>query len=260
MDTLPRELGNLYNLKDVRIHGDTAMKRIIPCIQNIPNLRYFYYRSVNGHDMCMIRDNLVYDLLDERVQFKNSLEILDIEGGDLIEEDVAAIFSKVLPQYPKLQRIFIPKNLIRSLGCIVQAQPDVIPPSIRLRRLNLLGNPVLSLSEDNEQEQQNLLRLVTLHEELASLGRGITESGLCTTETLLTLDLNDGGRVLLSKRFQPIPLSVWSLVFERANRLQGYHPNTNVVYHLLRNGPSLGKRDFFAGSFNGKKRKSADMS
>lgn len=54
--------------------------------------------------------------------------------------------------------------------------------------------------------------------------------------------MNDGGRVLLSKgRFNnPIPLSVWPLALERANNRQGYYSNTNIIYHLLRNGPVLG--------------------
>jgi hypothetical protein len=59
---------------------------------------------------------------------------------------------------------------------------------------------------------------------------------------LLSEDLNDGGRVLLSKgRFNnPIPLSVWPVVLERANNRQGYYSNTNIIYHLLRNGRVLG--------------------
>ena len=267
MATLPLELGNLLNLTDVRIHGDTAMHRIIPCIRMLPNLKFLYYRSVNGADKCMLRENMVQDLLDPHVQFKQSLEILDIEGGDLLEDDVAELFAKVLPEYPNLQRIFIPKNLIRALTPILKAQPDVIPPTIRLRQLNLLGNPVLNCTfieeKDVPAEQASLLKLVTLHEELSSLGRGITESPLCTTPTLLTLDLNEGGRVLLSKRFRPIPLSVWPIVLERANQLQGYHPNTNIIYHLLRNGPALGKRDLklnkLVVSLNCKKRKSDQL-
>jgi hypothetical protein len=62
------------------------------------------------------------------------------------------------------------------------------------------------------------------------------------TIVFLSEDLNDGGRVLLSKgRFNnPIPLSVWPVVLERINIRQGYYSNTNIIYHLLRNGPVLG--------------------
>jgi Leucine-rich repeat (LRR) protein len=270
MRYLPAEIANLYNLQDVRIHGDIAMNRIIPRIRALPNLRFLYYRSINGTYKFALRENMVEDLLDPYVRFKESLEILDIEGGDLLGEDVADLFSKVLPQYPHLQRIFIPNNLIRSLTPILKVQPQVIPPTIRLRQLNLLGNPILNCryleKEELLLEQANLLKLVTLHEELVNLGRGITESDLCTTETLLMLDLNEGGRVLLSKRFRPIPLAVWPIVLERANLLQGYHPNTNVLYHLLRHGPAWGKREL--GSSNrskvimttliGKKRKTGE--
>ena len=56
-------------------------------------------------------------------------------------------------------------------------------------------------------------------------------------------DLNDGGKVLLSERFKPIPLSVWPVVLERVNQRKGYYDSTNVLYHLLRNGPALGKRN-----------------
>ena len=266
MASLPLELGNLYNLTDVRIHGDTAMPRIIPCLRTLPNLRFLYYRSVNGMDKFMLRENLVDDLLDNQVQFKQSLEILDIEGGDLLEDDVAEIFSKVLPEYPNLQRIFIPNNMIRCLAPILKTQPDVIPPTVRLRQLNLLQNPVLNCTYIEEKdvpgEQANVLKLVTLHEELSSLGRGFTESPLCTTPTLVMLDLNKGGRVLLSKRFRHIPLTIWPLVLERADQLKGYHPSNNVIYHLVRNGPALGKRDLPKGdgttTVNGRKKRKSD--
>ena len=61
-----------------------------------------------------------------------------------------------------------------------------------------------------------------------------------TCSTLI--DLNDGGKILLSERFKPIPLSVWPVVLERVNQRKGYYDNTNVLYHLLRNGPAMGKR------------------
>ena len=58
----------------------------------------------------------------------------------------------------------------------------------------------------------------------------------------MLLDLNDGGKILLSERFKSIPLSVWPIVLERVNQRKGYYRSTNVLYHLLRNGPALGKR------------------
>lgn len=91
-----------------------------------------------------------------------------------------------------------------------------------------------------QPERTNLLRLLSLHEEMTSLGHGITESALCTTEILLALDRNDGGAVLLSERFRPIPLSAWPVVLERVNHRSGYYDSSDVLYHLLRRGPVLG--------------------
>ena len=48
---------------------------------------------------------------------------------------------------------------------------------------------------------------------------------------------------MLSERFKPIPLSVWPVVLERVNQRKGYYDSTNVLYHLLRNGPAFGKRN-----------------
>jgi hypothetical protein len=240
MESLPIEIAALHSLQDVRIHGDIAMKSVIANLRGLRNLRYFYYRSA-GQGVCTIRDYLVNDLLDDKVQFKHSLEYLEIEGAHLLEDHVAELFSRVLPFYPKLERLHLQNNMICSLDSIVKALPDVIPSTIRLRRLNLLRNPVLD-SSGNQKEKDNLLTLVKRHEELISLGRGITECDMCTTECLLEMDLNDGGKVLLSKRFRPIPLSVWPVVLERAGYLQSYHAPVNVVYHLLRNGAALGKR------------------
>ena len=62
----------------------------------------------------------------------------------------------------------------------------------------------------------------------------------------VSLDLNAGGKVLLSNRFKPIPLSVWPIVLERANQRKGYFESTNVLYYLLRNGPAMGKRQEWA--------------
>ena len=125
MRSLPTEMANLYNLQDVRIHGDTAMNRIIPCFRTLPNLRFLYYRSVNGMDKSMLRENMVEDLLDPYVPFKDSLEILDIEGGDLLEKDVADIFSKVLPGYPKPIRDFALKQMKDSgINVITEARAE----------------------------------------------------------------------------------------------------------------------------------------
>jgi len=145
---------------------------------------------------------LIQDLLSDKVKFKNSLEILEIEGGKLTEFTVAQLFSDVLPQYPNLKRLILPNNKIRSLAPIIAQQPPVIPHTVRLRCFYLLGNPVLDVgnssprsSPDDEllllrPEQANLLRLLSLYEEITSLGHGITESGLCTTDMLLALVFN----------------------------------------------------------------------
>lgn len=65
---------------------------------------------------------------------------------------------------------------------------------------------------------------------------------ICLGFSSSLLDLNDGGKVLLSERFKPIPLSVWPVVLERVNQRKGYYESTNVLYHLLRNGPVMGIR------------------
>lgn len=267
-DSLPPEFECLDQMIDFRIHGRTATaQRILPIhrLQRFSNLRYLYYRGgscidFDTQDIDRINEKqlnpdqeifnrnyrLIQDLTNDCVQFKNSLEMLEIEGGDLDEFSVAMIFSQILPRYPNLKRLILPNNQIRSLSPIIPQQAFVAPPTIRLKCFYLVGNPVLDLASATETlhlEQTNLLRLLTRYEEIMSLGHGITESGLCTTEMLLALDLNDGGKILLSERFKPIPLSVWPVVLERVNQRKGYYDSTNVLYHLLRNGPALGKRN-----------------
>jgi Leucine-rich repeat (LRR) protein len=226
-DTLPQEFEHLKQITDFRIHGRTAIgtttdtQRILPIhrLQNLSNLRYLYYRSGpsmdsldNGKEGYLMlnraigiptppdaNSRLIQDLLRDKVKFKNSLEILEIEGGKLTEFTVAQLFSDVLPQYPNLKRLILPNNKIRSLAPIIAQQPPVIPHTVRLRCFYLLGNPVLDVrnssprsSPDDEllllrPEQANLLLLLSLYEEITSLGHGITESGLCTTDMLLAL-------------------------------------------------------------------------
>eukprot|EP00531_Pseudo-nitzschia_arenysensis_P007097 CAMPEP_0116121016 /NCGR_PEP_ID=MMETSP0329-20121206/3478_1 /TAXON_ID=697910 /ORGANISM="Pseudo-nitzschia arenysensis, Strain B593" /LENGTH=455 /DNA_ID=CAMNT_0003614813 /DNA_START=165 /DNA_END=1533 /DNA_ORIENTATION=+ len=267
-DALPQEFNSLHQLIDFRIHGRTVKpQRILPIhrLQTFSNLRYLYYRGGASTDLVdtekkqtnlFLHPNtdiananfrLIQDLLRDEIKFKKSLEILEIEGGDLDEYTVASLFSLVLPQYPNLKRLILPNNKIRTLSPIIAQQPPVIPSTVRLKCFYLMGNPVLDASPNGNllpiiREKKNLQRLLSLFEELSSLGHGITESSLCTTKMLLALDLNDGGKILLSERFKPIPLSVWPIVLERVSQRKGYYESTNVLFHLLRNGPALGKR------------------
>mmetsp|Transcript_16732 Transcript_16732/g.38629 ORF Transcript_16732/g.38629 Transcript_16732/m.38629 type:complete len:484 (-) Transcript_16732:53-1504(-) len=287
-NTLPPEFERLQQLTDFRIHGRTAIgtkakyQRILPIhrLQSFSNLRYLYYRggsfSTDNNSIDKEKQEinfklprvvetpvtpdannfLIQDLLSDKILFRDSLEILEVEGGNLTEFTVAELFSKVLPQYPNLTRLILPNNNIRFLSPIIAQQSQSIPSTVRLRCFYLIGNPVLDkgtvssheLSPSNSllplsPEQVNLLQILSLYDEITSLGHGITESGLCRTEMLLALDLNAAGKVLLSERFKPIPLSVWPIVLERANQRKGYYDSTNVLYHLLRYGPATGKRN-----------------
>jgi len=242
-DTLPPEFESLEQLTAFRIHGRMAtvskssfQQRILPIhrLQNFSNLRYLYYRggghstlddessSMNSEETreekfrnMMFRaiglstsstdanSCLIKDLMSEQVKFKNSLEILEIEGGNLTEFAVAELFSQILPQYPNLKRLILPNNKIKSLAPIIAQHTDMVPPTIRLRCFYLMGNPILddpelsrSPSPNNvdqlpmlKQEQANLLKLLSRYEEITSLGHGITESSLCTTELLLALGM-----------------------------------------------------------------------
>ena len=213
-DALPPEFECLDQMIDFRIHGRTATtQRLLPIhrLQNFSNLRYLYYRGgscldldtsqdtdktngvlQNPHQEIFTRNSrLIQDLSSDCIKFKNSLEILEIEGGDLNEFSVAEIFSLVLPRYPNLKRLILPNNQIRSLAPIIFQQIAEVPSTrIRLKCFYLVGNPVLDLVSPNEIvrfEQTNLLRLLTRYEEVMCLGHGITESSLCTTKMLLAL-------------------------------------------------------------------------
>ena len=229
-DAMPPEFESLEELTDFRIHGRTGIgrttqsQRILPIhrLQNFSKLRFLYYRggpSMDSNDIEKEKQEihfmlhrafgvprlpdansrLIWDLVSDNVKFKKSLEILEIEGGNLTEFTVADIFSEVLPKYPNLKRLILPNNKIRSLTPIIAQQPSVLPPSVRLRCFYLLGNPVLDVEVNSPRlsptdkmlllrpEQGNLLRLLSLYEEISSLGHGITESNLCTTEMLLAL-------------------------------------------------------------------------
>ncbi len=217
-DALPQEFNCLHQLIDFRIHGRTAKsQRILPIhrLKTFSNLRYLYYRGGTLTDSmdnkkertALMRNpameiananfRLIQDLLSDEIKFKNSLEILEIEGGDLDEYTVASVLSLVLPLYPNLKHLILPNNKIRSLGPIIAQQPPVVPSSVRLKCFYLMGNPVLDakIATPNSQllprqpEDKNLLCLLSLYEELSSLGHGITESSLCTTEMLLALGM-----------------------------------------------------------------------
>ena len=69
------------------------------------------------------------------------------------------------------------------------------------------------------------------------------------------LDMNRAGGFLLHHHVdndrKVLPLSAWSLVLERTNRVLYYPPHpcptprrrqANVIYHLLREGPAFGGR------------------
>ena len=213
-DALPQEFECLNQLVDFRIHGRTTKaERYLPIhrLQNFSNLRYLYCRGgslmdLNDEDEDEINVGmlhpvreipnpnswLIQDLLSDDIKFKKSLEILEIEGGDVNEFTVADLFLHILPQYPNLKRLILPNNKIRSLAPIIAKQPLVLPLTVRLKCFYLVGNPVLDIASPNEMmrpEQTNLLRLLNFYEDITSLGHGITESAICTTELLLALGM-----------------------------------------------------------------------
>ena len=85
-------------------------------------------------------------------EFARNIRNRTIEGTWLSEFTVAKIFSKVLPEYPKLQRLdstrlVLPNNKIKSLTRLRSSNNVLLwfhLRTVRLRCLNLLGNPVLS--------------------------------------------------------------------------------------------------------------------
>ena len=153
----------------------------------------------------------------------------------------------MLPNCPRLKSINIKTNNISSLANLNRLAP--MGQSSKIREFRIDGNPVWKNAKDDDRDA--LLHFVRSNPELGHLGDAFdfAESDLYTPLTEHYLDLNRAGRILLSGNVSRpgIPLSVWPIVLERANRIfqnNGHSRQSNVLYNLL-HGPAFRARDNF---------------
>lgn len=163
-------------------------------------------------------------------EFARNIRNRTIEGTWLSEFTVAKIFSKVLPEYPKLQRLDSTRvaqqqNQVVDSTPIIEQRPLVIPPTYRtVAMFKFVGESRFvycycyyywyyyerRAAATTWKERPALLWLLLyLHEKITSLGHGIAESALyCTTEMLLALGTCVPSRVLLRIRTSYITCSL----------------------------------------------------
>jgi Leucine-rich repeat (LRR) protein len=156
------------------------------------------------------------------------------------------LLDAVLPNCPRLESINLQNNNISSLTKLNSLVP--MGQSSKIREFVIDGNPVWKNAADGDRDA--LLHFVRSNPELARLaGRfDFAKSDLYTPLIEHYLDLNWSGSILLSGNVSRpgIPLSVWPVVLERANRLfqENGGRQANVLYHLL-DGPAFRARDYF---------------
>lgn len=164
------------------------------------------------------------DCLAESMKSSHSVQRIKLRyiGVDDFE------FSKLwnaLSGWPRLTEVDVTGNNIASLSAL-----QSLSFTARLERLDLTHNPILN----SDQQVNDVVKLLKSHYELKCLGEQFQNSKINSPNCQHMLDLNGCGRVLFRDGFE-VPISIWPIVLERANRLFRESPKrqANVNYHLL---------------------------
>jgi hypothetical protein len=184
-----------------------------------------------------------FNLLLEGLEQNKSLKRLSLIDCDLDDGDLLKLLIN-LWKIQNLTHLDLSRNVISKFPFL---DPSVFVSvrRIRLRSLNLEYNPIMKEGKENNN-QSALLRLLMNAPQLGHVAdpRTTETSDLITPLIRHYLDWNRCGRILPTDHETALPLSMWPLVFARANtilqedriqRPEGDSPDRrpNVIYQLF---------------------------
>ena len=179
-------------------------------------------------------------LLAAALSKNTSLKTLELSSNGLDDED-AQVLADAVCDNSSLQELFLARNKITDVG--ITALAERIPEMKGLKKLSLWGN---SFGEEGAKELLAGLRCNTELEEL-----DLFRQFQCSEQIIYFTYVNRGGRKILEKSPNAVPLSLWPLVLERANKVKltkrrnhnDQQARVDILYCLLR-GPVLFARGY----------------
>jgi Ran GTPase-activating protein (RanGAP) involved in mRNA processing and transport len=174
-------------------------------------------------------------LIAPALQKNTSLHIIELTNNSLDDHD-AEIFAQAMCENSTLQELFLARNKFTDSGIALIAAK--LPQMSGLKKLSLWGNPF------GEDGAMALLGGMAGNMEIHDLH--LFRKFKCSDQIQYFTNINRGGRKLLQESPNDVPMALWPLVLERANRAKvskrreqtSEEARVDMLYCLLR-GPVL---------------------
>jgi hypothetical protein len=233
LTSIPQEIRKLTGLQKLLLNGCNKLTTLPRDIWELPNLEFLCIHNC--------KNAKALELLEEGTKQNNSIVSLELSDNNLDHNDLAKLWD-LLPKFPNLTNLNLECNAITTL---VFKGSDAVQKPSRLRKLSLTANPIVENA--HEGDRVSLSRILNANRELGFFG---LEASNFQTSRLYSpcirhlMDINESGRALFYD--EAIPLSVWPVVFERADKTFKNSPSrrADAVFHLL-HGPAFASRGNF---------------
>lgn len=214
---------------------DQQMADVSESLIGHPNLETLSFQSNNcgdlagrqlasqlTHPRCRLHKlDLSFQLRDDQNQTKldvrnilsalsknQSLRVLDLTCNRLNDDD-ATMIAQVLKENTTLEEVILSRNQFTDVG--IKNIAEQLPHMKGLKKLSLWGN---MFTEDGAMA---LLAGLALNMGLHTVN--LFQHFKCSKQIQYFCNINRGGRKLLQESPSNVPLGLWPLAFERANRI-----------------------------------------
>lgn len=175
-----------------------SMQMIFALLRNrLTNLESL---CILGEDRKTLTNQILKNLQNDDFSFRQRLKTLKLTNFPLDEEDIETILFDILPRFPKLHKLDIGINEIKSLKSIesrIKRSRTALPENC-LRELSHLNSGVRDLINDNPEEKAAFLTILNTFDGISSLqccGYDINyERHECAPDVQYLLRINHAGR------------------------------------------------------------------
>jgi Ran GTPase-activating protein (RanGAP) involved in mRNA processing and transport len=212
--------------------GESANQRIAALLESptcvLRILDVSFQRLDNGH-------RFEASTIISALKKNESLHTIDMTNNGLTDPE-AELFADILCENTTLQELFLARNKIADPG--IAALASRLPKMKGLKKLSLWGNKF------GEEGAHLLLSGMIDNMELDDLDT--FRQFKCSDQIQHFTNVNRGGRKLLQESTNNVPLALWSLALDRANRVKltkqrgqsADHARADIIFCLL-HGPAL---------------------
>jgi hypothetical protein len=248
LSSLPREIGQLRNLRVLKLDHCESLTSLPPEIRNLPSLEYVELSP---------GINIVEFIEQGGMEGWTSLRMLCLSMNEcrprLSKNEYLRIFHH-LPSW------LVDLQLYDDIDSINFFSRIELPSRFRVLEISSCSGIVNS---SNQSDKQSVVDLLTRYFYLGFICSNFHNTGLYSPLAEHYLDINESGRGLIEGGGHPIPLLVWPIVLERVNQKltqrdepeydeddvvfidklvdiveRELHRRANAIYYIL-HGPAL---------------------